>query len=542
MLIVCFFLVMLQMKELLAGPPSDQTRTWHDRTGQFRVEAAFLGFSDGKLRLHKVNGVIVEVPSEKMSLDDMRYVEKVTEKKKRPSNVNPISDDDIPLAITKNSAKSQRQSSPHKKGPQIDWFDFFLSAGCDLDDCTRYAAAFEKDKMDVTLLNDTTEGTMRSLGLREGDIIRVKKAIEKRKPTDSLHKPSAHLQEQIHRDEELARQLQAQENANGGRTSAPNLFAGPGGVLKPRRGRPQTSKSLPPTNVDLNAISSASGQIRRTESPISSGIHATALPARSGSALAPVVDGFDDDAWTNRPSSAKPVKSASPSPAIAASSQPLANSTAQLETKLPAPTPTSHPQPTPTSVPATVSAPVQNQNSQSGLARTTEADILDQLARLSDLRKNSGSQMIPQTSALQPSSALSSGMPMGSSPLPMGQVANSRLLSPPPAQPYNGPRGPYAPVPANQGLLRPLIPTQTGFNGFIPTKSSGLQSPFQNQLSATSFLQTQPTGFQNPSPIMAQPTGAFGNFGGAPFQGNSGLGSITGVPIQARKNRNLILL
>jgi hypothetical protein len=529
---------LLTNEKLLAGPPLDETRTWHDRTGQFRVEAAFLGFNDGKLRLHKVNGVIVEVPSEKMSLDDMRYVryvEKLREKKKRPSNVNPISDDDIPLAIAKNSAKSQRHSSPHKKGPQIDWFDFFLSAGCDLDDCTRYAASFEKDKMDATLLNDITEGTMRSLGLREGDIIRVKKAIEKRKPTDSLHKPSTHLQEQIHRDEELARQLQAQENANGGRTSAPNLFAGPGGVLKPRRGRPQTSKSLPPPNVDLNAISSASGQIRRTESPISS---STALPARSSSALAPVVDGFDDDAWTNRPSSAKPVKSASPSPATVASSQPPA----QPESKLPAPTPTSPPQPTPTFVPATVPAPVQNQNGQSGLARTTEADILDQLARLSNLRKNSGSQMIPQTSALQPTSALPSGMPMGSSPLPMGQLANPRLLSPPPAQPYNGPRGPYAPVPANQGLLQPLIPTQTGFNGFVPTKSSGLQSPFQNQLSSTSFLQTQPTGFQNPSPVMAQPTGAFGNFGGAPFQGNSGLGSIPSLPIQARKNRNLISL
>jgi hypothetical protein len=193
-------------------------------------------------------------------------------------------------------------------------------------------------------------------------------------------------------------------------------------------------------------------------------------------------------------------------------------------------------------VPVTVPAPVQNQNGSSGLARTTEADILDQLARLSNLRKNSGSQMIPQTSALQPPSALPSGMPMGSSPLPMGQVANSRLLSPPPVQPYNGPRGPYAPVPANQGLLQPLIPTQTGFNGFVPTKSSGLQSPFQNQLSSTSFLQTQPTGFQNPSPVMAQPTGAFGNFGGVPFQGNSGLGSITSLPIQARKNWNLTSL
>lgn len=526
---------------MLPGPPPDQTRIWHDRTGQFRVEAAFLGFNNGKLRLHKVNGVIVEVPSEKMSLDDMRYVEKFTEKKKRPSNVNRVSDDDIPLAITKNAAKSQRNSLQQKKGPQIDWFDFFLSAGCDLDDCTRYAAAFERDKIDETLLNDITDGTMRSLSLREGDIIRVKRAIEKRKPTDNIHKPSAQLQDQIRRDEELARQLQAQENA-AGRTSAPNLFAGPGGVLKPRRGRPQTSKSLPPTTVDLNAISSASGQIRRTGSPSSAGVSFSALTPRPSPAAAPV-SGFDDDAWTNRPSSAKPVKSASPSPAIAVSSQPLANPPARPESKPPAPTPTSPPQPVPTSVPATVTALAQNQNGQPSLALTTEADILDQLARLSDLRKNSGSQqsqqIIPQTSTSQPPSGLSSGMGIGPSPLPMGQVANSRLLSPSPTQHYNGPRGPYAPVPANHGLLQPLIPTQTGFNGFIPTKSSSSQSPFQNQLSAPPFLQTQPTGFHNPSPIIAQPTGAFG---GTPFQGNGGFGSITSLPIQTREPKNLILL
>ena len=46
------------------SPDPSQTR---DRTGQFRVRvgAAFLGFENGVLRLHKGNGVIIEVPSEK---------------------------------------------------------------------------------------------------------------------------------------------------------------------------------------------------------------------------------------------------------------------------------------------------------------------------------------------------------------------------------------------------------------------------------------------------------------------------------------------
>ncbi|KAF8897506.1 SLA1 homology domain 1, SHD1-domain-containing protein [Infundibulicybe gibba] len=250
-------------------PPADKVRVWHDRTGQFRVEAAFLGFSNGKLRLHKVNGVVVEVPSEKMSVEDMDYIEKVTKRKKsRPPATQRISEDDIPLGVQRATASSSnpKPSATPKKSPRIDWFDFFLSAGCDLDDCTRYAASFERDKIDESILPDITESTMRSLGLREGDIIRTMKAIEKRKPTDNLIKPSAHTQEQLLRDEELARKLQAQE-AGSTRSPPPNLFTGPGGVLKSGgRKRPVPTKSAPAT-VDLKAIATVSDQIQRTGSP-----------------------------------------------------------------------------------------------------------------------------------------------------------------------------------------------------------------------------------------------------------------------------------
>ncbi|KAH9042298.1 hypothetical protein EDB84DRAFT_917488 [Lactarius hengduanensis] len=41
--------------------PSRNTREWHNRAGQFRVEAAFLGYENGVLRLHKVDGVVIGV-------------------------------------------------------------------------------------------------------------------------------------------------------------------------------------------------------------------------------------------------------------------------------------------------------------------------------------------------------------------------------------------------------------------------------------------------------------------------------------------------
>ena len=517
---------------MTSGPSPENTRTWHDRTGQFRVEAAFLGFNNGKLRLHKVNGVIVEVPSEKMSLDDMQYVEKLIEKKAKTSATNHgVSDDDIPLALAKNVKTTSKPGNSSKH--HIDWFDFFLSAGCEVDDCTRYSVAFERDKIDETLLNDITEGMMRSLGLREGDIIRVKKAIEKRKPTDNLHKQSPYLHEQIRQDEELARQLQAQENATGS-TLAPNLFAGPGGVLKPpRRGRPQPSKTLPPTNVDLTAISSASSLIKNDEPPRIG--TASPLPHRPSSASAiTTTSGFEDDAWTNRPSSTKPSKSTAPS-----------RTTASSSTLPPAASSTLAPTPTTPKLEASQIAHISNQVGKGTpkLVNTTESDIFDQLARLSDLRQNSTAQASQQTAPkpiiVQPS-GFQAGMGMRSSPLSLGQLTNSTIVSPSPIPTSNGPRGPYAPVPANQGLLQPLVPTQTGFGGFIPTKP--IQTPsFQNQLSPPSFIPPQATGFHNPSSVMTQPSSAFGNFSGASFQGTPDNFALSGLGPTSRRIISILI-
>ena len=61
-------------------PDASKVRTWHVRTGQFQVDAEFLGFNNGLLRLHKTNGVIIEVPSEKMSAEDMQYIDRMRRK------------------------------------------------------------------------------------------------------------------------------------------------------------------------------------------------------------------------------------------------------------------------------------------------------------------------------------------------------------------------------------------------------------------------------------------------------------------------------
>ena len=81
------------------------------------------------------------------------------------------------------------------------------------------------------------------------------------------------------------------------------------------------------------------------------------------------------------------------------------------------------------------------------------------------------------------------------------------------AQLQNGPRGPLAPVPSNEGLLNPLQPARTGF---VPTR------PGSNQGQG---MMPQPTGFmpqQPQQPMMMQPTGYAAGFqqgyGGQPQQ------------------------
>jgi hypothetical protein len=60
-------------------PVSHKTRTWIDCSGSFRVEAEFIGVANGKIHLHKVNGVKIAVPIAKMSPADVAYVEQSTE-------------------------------------------------------------------------------------------------------------------------------------------------------------------------------------------------------------------------------------------------------------------------------------------------------------------------------------------------------------------------------------------------------------------------------------------------------------------------------
>jgi hypothetical protein len=264
-------------------PDTAQIRTWTDRTGSFKVEAQFLGCRDGKIHLHKVNGVKIAVPVSKMSMTDLKYVEDRTG----------ISlDEDKPLSEI---MKQQRQQQAPQAGIVVDrtaggrsgtakqsdydWFEFFLSCGVDVNNCQRYALSFQKDLMDESSLEYLTPDSMRALGVKEGDILRVMKKLDEK--FDRI-KPKASVDGEGH------------------------LFTDEQGNLK-------ASRTRPPPAVQTGAVDAKALQTQKDN------LQTRPLAPKPST---PGSSGFEDDAWAPKPTKAETAPQPSPPPPAPAPAQP----------------------------------------------------------------------------------------------------------------------------------------------------------------------------------------------------------------------------
>lgn len=209
-------------------PNYHRVRTWIDSSGSFKVEAEFLGCVEGKIHLHKTNGVKIAVAATKLSIEDLEYVEKVTGtslkhykdevahnmSKKRVSGARQNGESAKPATPEKDTPGRPRlatatindvppkQPSREKSTaltvgePDYDWFEFFLQCGVDIGNCQRYLINFSKEQMDESILEDISPSLLRSLGLREGDILRVMKHLDSkfdRKKAPQLDAPAGGL-------------------------------------------------------------------------------------------------------------------------------------------------------------------------------------------------------------------------------------------------------------------------------------------------------------------------------------------------------------
>ncbi|KAL2887393.1 SH3 domain-containing protein [Ceratocystis lukuohia] len=238
-------------------PDASRVRTWTDRSKSFTVEAQFIGIKDGKLNLHKLNGVKIAVPIVKMSVEDLEYVESITGLNLVPSG-------------TRAAAKTARQQSTsstsgavvQKQKPEHDWFQFFLDCDIAVGLCERYSQAFVKDSMDESVLPDVTSSVLRNIGMREGDIIKVMRKL----------------------DAKYNRTSKPETAADGDPNDQGGLFTTSGGALRTKRSRP-APPNVANGKVDLDAFSK-------------SGENGSISPATSSKS--PAGGGFDDDAWAVR--------------------------------------------------------------------------------------------------------------------------------------------------------------------------------------------------------------------------------------------------
>ena len=440
-------------------PNNQRTRTWTDRSGTFKVEAEFIGLREGKIHLHKLNGVKIAVPVAKMSVEDLEYVEKAT---------GQSLDDDKPLSDIK---RRNTQKTNGTVGASVDrekrqkdedyWFDFFLSCGVDHTVVGRYTGAFVRDQMGPEILPDVNEPLLRTLGLKEGDILRVMK----------------------HLDAKFGRQKSAGDGDTNGDQGG--LFSGPGGVL-----RNNTKKSRPAPAVQTNdVVSDDAFKSRDTDEDDGTRTPTAAPSGPEGAMKTPLASapareprtGFEDNAWD-----VKPARTQTPeaphvveAPKIAEPSQPLVNDDiASLSI-------TSPPlQPTPAASAQAAQSPQRalspQQTAQPAVQQQPQgADraIFDKIASLAPARQR------PQP------------------PPPVQQQTGSALVPPPP-------RASSAPgfQPQPSGFGPP--PLQPQLTGYASPQSTGFaqqqqQQPYQSQQlqpQQTAFQYGAPTGYQSQQP------------------------------------------
>ncbi|KAJ5818255.1 hypothetical protein N7474_003846 [Penicillium riverlandense] len=463
-------------------PDSSKVRKWTDRTKEFTVEAQFIGIQDGKIHLHKVNGIKIAVPVTKMCVEDLEYVEKVA---------GVSLDEDKPLSSIRARASSKAGASVQR--PEYDWFDFFLKAGVNPHQCERYAQNFLKDSMDEAVLPDITPDTLRTLGLKEGDILRVMRHLD---ATLVRTGSKAKMRNVSFGGEEVI-------DGDGG-----GLFAGAGGTLRnnTRKGRPVPAVQASDV-VDAKALGIADEPKASSKSP-------EQVPSPSAPAVPekPVKTGFDDDAWevkeprktaTAPSTSAPPSGTTSPAPAQAPAQKQVTGAMADLSL-LQAPLQPTQAQPTGTSQPTisipalqpqqtAVQSPVTVQPQPTGAT----PNFFSQVAQIGQQPQQGFS---PQQTGFQQSQPRQR-------PQPPQNVGQNSILPPPPQRPLSAPQN-FSQQPASFGPT-PLQPQLTGFPQAGPPIAPPGQS--MNELNQQRFqpqMQPQPTGFnQFQNGMMPQPTG-----------------------------------
>lgn len=512
-----------------------------------------------------------------MAIEDLEYVEKVT---------GQSLDDDKPLseirrrstqASTKDGAKKAQAGSSQStkpasaaqrpgasvdkskheeaqsKGPEYDWFDFFLKTGVNPNLCERYAFNFNKDSMDETILPEINASVLRTLGLKEGDILRVMKYLDTK-----FNRNKSKLRNVSNSGETDDGEAPLSSSDGGG------LFSGPGGALRnnTRKGRP-----APPVQssdvVDAESLKQRSNE-KKVASPSQSAftpLAAAPPPPRKNSTNA----SFDDDAWDVKPSKQparteqdsqpdrpeQPVKAGAP-PILTGSMAELSLLTPPLQpTIAPRPT-TQQSQPSQLSqqweqqppAPQAPQQPAQTQQPTGIQSQPTGANpgFFSQLGQQQTGAQNQP-QPVPQAPPMpnynsQPSFQTQQqsqqppvqNMPPRQRPqAPQAQAPGQHSFLPPPPRPLSAPQN----VSQNNNFGPP--PLQPQLTGFPPSNNMPQLAPPGQSLNDMNHMRQQQMNQQHMYPQqtgLAQQGPGFGQFNGGMVPQQTGYGQQFQSPQQ----------
>lgn len=410
-------------------------------------------------------------------------------------------DDDKPLSELKRrgtqraneSSRSPAGRSPAgrsptgisvQKKPDYDWFDFFLKCGVNPQICERYAQAFHRDQMGEENLPDITPALLRTLGLKEGDILRVTKFL------DTKYGRTA--------DREKRTVSFAEE---GDEASAGGLFSGPGGAL-----RNNTRKGRPAPPVQTNDVVDPQAFAQKTEEAAKKPADATSTPLASAPTPEKKVDGFEDNAWDVKPSrsastaapsstAAPPAQAPASTASVPAALQPPALTGSMNDLSLldmPALKPDEIAQPAPPApatvvttapAPAAPQATAQPAPAPAQQPQPTGAtmSLFDQVAAIKALTQ-------PQNLA----------PPRARPQAPLQQQAPGGLLAPPPQRSSSAPQNPQ------QSAFGPPPPLQPQLTGYMqnPNMMTQVAPPGQSLQDVQNMqrMQQQMTGFPQQNP------------------------------------------
>jgi len=123
--LVCFGLVFA----LSGEAPGQESRTWTDSTGKFKIEGKLLGVEEGKARLERTNGAVVQIPVTKLSAADQKYLKELEEANPfEPVEENPFKPEGAGKMSTRPSrsaaaepASASSSSSGEPRKVTVDW-------------------------------------------------------------------------------------------------------------------------------------------------------------------------------------------------------------------------------------------------------------------------------------------------------------------------------------------------------------------------------------------------------------------------------------